>query len=325
MRIHTVPLNLGDLMGGTSRMDALEFGAYTLLFLNCYQDGEHCLPKENERIRRIARVTPKQWKKIGDVVMKKFTSTESGWRHKKVDEVVEKLTRLSSKNRDNSLKRWETGMPVAMPKPSEPSQGVASKAQSQEEFNLKPEDTNQPKKKYSDNFEKLWKMWPVERRCEQPKALAAWKEAIRKLPEEKIIECVARYLVSKQAKEGYAPYPARWLKYERWLEVMEEKDGLSKADIIIDDLGDDNEDNQGLFDILMSLKKSQGEAIFRSWLSQLRIIGRAHDALGLSVPTRFMAEWIKTHYAAELQKAVNKKWPAIKTIEIKQQQEKQNG
>lgn len=106
MRIHTVPLNLGDLMGGTSRMDAAEFGAYALLFLNCYQDSTHILPLEEEKIRKLARCTPKVWERIRPVVMAKFVKKEDGYHHRRVEEEVQKMLQKSSKNSDNSLKRW---------------------------------------------------------------------------------------------------------------------------------------------------------------------------------------------------------------------------
>jgi uncharacterized protein YdaU (DUF1376 family) len=114
-----VQLNLGDLMGGTSRMDGTEFGAYALLFLNCYQDGSHALPLVDDELRRIARVTPKVWSRIRGKVMMKFVRHEDGYRHKRVEEELLKMQGKSSKNRDNALKRWNGDNANALPKPSD--------------------------------------------------------------------------------------------------------------------------------------------------------------------------------------------------------------
>lgn len=179
-------------------------------------------------------------------------------------------------------------------------------------------------KKYSDDFEKLlWLVWPQSRRCEKPSAWKAWKEACRKLPADQLGECIQRYLEKPEAKPDkkgqiFAPYPAKWLKRERWLEVMQEKDGVSKANITLADLGDETEENRIFFGVLENLKRSRGEAIFRSWLSQLRIHHKNCSVLTLSAPSKFVVEWIKTHYSQDLKSAVSEAWPEITTVVIQQ-------
>ena len=46
----------------------------------------------------------------------------------------------------------------------------------------------------------------------------------------------------------------------------------------------------------VSLHTQYGEAIYRSWLKPLQFAGTQDNLVQLSVPTRFMREWIKTHY-----------------------------
>jgi len=43
-----------------------------------------------------------------------------------------------------------------------------------------------------------------------------------------------------------------------------------------------------------------GEAIFRSWLNPLKLQACYHGTMEISVPTRFMRDWIQTHYAARI-------------------------
>lgn len=310
MRIHTVQLNLGDLMGGTSRMDGTEFGAYALLFLNCYQDSTHTLPADDEEIRIIARVSPKVWRRIRDKVMKKFVRTADGWRHKRVEEEIAKMLRKSSKNSANALERWKTPNANALPEGEE----VASGSHCESDATQNPKSKTKKPSSYNDpEFEKFWFAWPHERRCEKPKAYREWKEAKRKCPPERLLEYEARYLDGKQAKEGFAPYPARWLKYERWLEVMDAKDGLGKIDVTMDDVNGDSE----FLGILQQLRGTHGEAIFRSWFSHLRVGVRSEDELVLTAPTRFMAEWITQHYSEEIRRVVKETWPTVSAMKVK--------
>lgn len=178
--------------------------------------------------------------------------------------------------------------------------------------------------KSNDDFEKLcWLVWPKPRRCEKPNAKKAWREACRKIPEEKLGECVRRYVETKECKpdkngEIFAPYPAKWLKRERWLELMEDGGGLSKSEIGISDIGDDTPENHQFLNVLKTLRELQGEAIFRSWTSKLRIKHKNCSVLTLSAPTRFECEWVKTHYGGDVQSAVKATWPEITNIEIQQ-------
>jgi chromosomal replication initiator protein len=48
------------------------------------------------------------------------------------------------------------------------------------------------------------------------------------------------------------------------------------------------------------LQTRYGDAIFRSWLKPLRFVGSSEGIVTLSVPTRFMREWINSHYADDM-------------------------
>ena len=45
------------------------------------------------------------------------------------------------------------------------------------------------------------------------------------------------------------------------------------------------------------LRASYGEAIFKSWLQPLKLADVKNGQAMITVPTRFMREWIITHYA----------------------------
>jgi chromosomal replication initiator protein len=68
--------------------------------------------------------------------------------------------------------------------------------------------------------------------------------------------------------------------------------------------------------VYQQLREEFGEAIFRSWLKALMLQAYYHGTLEISVPTRFMKDWIQTHYVArtlEMCAALN---PEVKRIEI---------
>jgi chromosomal replication initiator protein len=43
-----------------------------------------------------------------------------------------------------------------------------------------------------------------------------------------------------------------------------------------------------------------GDAVYKSWIKPLRFVGRVHQTVHLGVPTRFMREWINTHYLEDI-------------------------
>jgi chromosomal replication initiator protein len=49
-----------------------------------------------------------------------------------------------------------------------------------------------------------------------------------------------------------------------------------------------------------TMRKTFGEAIFRSWLKPLQLQAFYHGTMEVSVPTRFMRDWIQNHYAEQI-------------------------
>lgn len=64
------------------------------------------------------------------------------------------------------------------------------------------------------------------------------------------------------------------------------------------------------------LRYEYGEAIFRSWLQPLALAGKSNTDLHLSVPSRFMRDWIMTHYLDRLRHLWGQENPDIVSIHI---------
>ncbi len=65
-----------------------------------------------------------------------------------------------------------------------------------------------------------------------------------------------------------------------------------------------------------ALRGEFGEAIFRSWLKPLKLQAQYHGTLEVSVPTRFMKDWIQTHYAKRILEMCTEKSNEVKRLEI---------
>lgn len=59
-----------------------------------------------------------------------------------------------------------------------------------------------------------------------------------------------------------------------------------------------------------------GEAIFRSWLKPLTLRAYYHGTMEVSVPTRFMRDWIQTHYAERISAMCNEANTEVRRVQI---------
>src|SRR5581483_11857746 len=64
------------------------------------------------------------------------------------------------------------------------------------------------------------------------------------------------------------------------------------------------------------LRAEFGEATFRSWLKPLTLAGRRGPDLRVSVPSRFMRDWVATHYADRLKSLWTNEDPDIRSVEV---------
>ncbi len=68
--------------------------------------------------------------------------------------------------------------------------------------------------------------------------------------------------------------------------------------------------------VYAQLREEFGEAVFRSWLKPLTLQAYYHGTLEVSVPTRFMKDWIASHYVARLLEICTTRNADIRRIEI---------
>src|SRR6185436_8397931 len=64
------------------------------------------------------------------------------------------------------------------------------------------------------------------------------------------------------------------------------------------------------------LRAEFGEATFRSWLKPLTLAGKRGPDLRVAVPSRFMRDWVATHYADRLKALWSSENPEVRTVEV---------
>jgi chromosomal replication initiator protein len=65
-----------------------------------------------------------------------------------------------------------------------------------------------------------------------------------------------------------------------------------------------------------SMRDEFGEAVFRSWLKPLTLQASYHGTLEVSVPTRFMRDWIQTHYSERILEMCKAENESVQRVEI---------
>ncbi|CUW37071.1 chromosomal replication initiator protein DnaA, DNA-binding transcriptional dual regulator [Magnetospirillum sp. XM-1] len=68
--------------------------------------------------------------------------------------------------------------------------------------------------------------------------------------------------------------------------------------------------------VKVRLKDEVGDAAYRSWLRPITLHGMSDDAVKLALPTRFMRDWVNTHYAERIRTLWGAENPAIRNVEI---------
>jgi chromosomal replication initiator protein len=68
--------------------------------------------------------------------------------------------------------------------------------------------------------------------------------------------------------------------------------------------------------VQVRLKDEVGETAYRSWLKPLTVSELKGSELRISVPTRFMRDWVLTHYADRIRALWSGENPRVQSVEI---------
>ncbi|MDE1153089.1 MAG: chromosomal replication initiator protein DnaA [Micavibrio sp.] len=68
--------------------------------------------------------------------------------------------------------------------------------------------------------------------------------------------------------------------------------------------------------IKTALHKEFGETVFRSWIAPLEFVAATGGVLQLSVPTRFIRDWVKSHYADRIRSLWQQRVGSVARVDI---------
>jgi uncharacterized protein YdaU (DUF1376 family) len=96
-----MPLYVGDYLADTTHLDGLASGAYLHLLMAMWRAGGK-LPANDDKLRRLTKLTPAQWERVRDQVMEFFTRRGGSLTHKR-------LSKELAKYHDKSVRLSEAG------------------------------------------------------------------------------------------------------------------------------------------------------------------------------------------------------------------------
>ncbi|WP_395825202.1 DnaA N-terminal domain-containing protein, partial [Elstera sp.] len=68
--------------------------------------------------------------------------------------------------------------------------------------------------------------------------------------------------------------------------------------------------------VRMRLVSEVGEAAFKSWLAPLALQDVTDGAVRLSLPTRFMRDWVATHYVDRVRRLLTEEMPGLRSVDL---------
>lgn len=81
--------------------------------------------------------------------------------------------------------------------------------------------------------------------------------------------------------------------------------------------GEEGASNQAEWDrVKVKLKSEFGDSAFKSWVNPIAFDGLRDGAVNLKVPTRFMRDWVVTHYADRIRTLWSGENPSVKRIQV---------
>ena len=97
-----MPLYIGDYLRDTTRLSTEQHGAYVLLIMDYWTNGP--LPDNDASLAQVTRLQPAAWKKHRPAISRLFQIANGEWRHKRIDEELDKASQFIAKQKANGSK-----------------------------------------------------------------------------------------------------------------------------------------------------------------------------------------------------------------------------
>jgi uncharacterized protein YdaU (DUF1376 family) len=87
-----MPLYVGDYLGDTGHLTTVQHGAYLLLMMHYWRQGE--LPEDEKQLAAITKLSSRAWHDCRATIQAFFYD---GWKHKRIDEELSKMERATGR------------------------------------------------------------------------------------------------------------------------------------------------------------------------------------------------------------------------------------
>lgn len=104
-----MPFFVSDYLGDTQHLNTQQHGAYCLLLFACWNRGGS-LPDDNEVLRLVTRLSPREWKALRPVLAEFFCVAEGKWVQKRLLKEMHKAIATTHRRREagatGAERRW---------------------------------------------------------------------------------------------------------------------------------------------------------------------------------------------------------------------------
>lgn len=90
-----MPMYWADYFADTGELSVIEHGAYLLLIGHYWRKGAP--PDDDERLARIARCTPAEWRRVRPAVVDFFTVSDGAWTHGRIEREWKRAANITAK------------------------------------------------------------------------------------------------------------------------------------------------------------------------------------------------------------------------------------
>lgn len=215
-----MPMFWGDYARDTGHLSATGHGAYLMLIKHYWCTGEP-LPDDDRQLWRIACCdSPAAWKKLRPIIVEFFSIVDGVWRHKRVDEEIERAQANVDAKRHAAHMRWNNQTTSendadALQEDVQRTSTSTSTSPSSKKESLGQNGHQKPPDPLALEFESWWPKCP--RKVAKGAARRAYRTARAKASPEQLSAGITRYASAMAGKDPqYIAHPATWLNGERW-------------------------------------------------------------------------------------------------------------
>ena len=212
--MHFYPHHIGDFQRDTASLSDSDTMAY-LRLIWMYYDTELPLPNDAKKLAFKIGSNPDSVQIILDTF---FIKEQDVYRHKRCDDVLNKIYATSEQARLAAQARWAKRANAMQPQSERNADALNNNANV-----IKIDATHNPIpithiNKYIDRFDEFWKAYP--RKVSKGAAEKAWNKI---KPNDETVTLMIKAISAQklsEVEEKFIPYPASWLNATKWLDEV---------------------------------------------------------------------------------------------------------